>query len=222
MLQAASRVRTAGCTHTSQSAAAPEAPVGPLCPLAGQVPSLAHGATHHRKLLDDWQDVRGGVLAHEQPRKRAAALHRQQPDRVLVCAAVAAGLGQPRVQRWLVCRLDARCTRNQMLDSPSCVSSWKMAVSSLLTYSGSTASANLLRLAAAARRTMGVSSWVRSRYKFRSSVLSAVGARRYAVASRPQADTRDVNQSPVASRCARALAVSRCRPQPPRQLQLHG
>ncbi len=103
-----------------------------------------------------------------------------------------------------------------MLDLPSCVSSWKMAVSSLLTYSGSTASANLLRLAAAARRTMGVSSWVRSRYKFRSSVLSAVGARRYAVASRPQADTREVNQSPVASRCARArTALSRCCPQAP-------
>ena len=45
----------------------------------------AGSGAHHSKLLDDGEDVRGRVLARQEPRERPAALHRQQPHRVLVC-----------------------------------------------------------------------------------------------------------------------------------------
>ena len=72
---------------------------------------------------------------------------------------------------------------------------------SLLMTSVSTVSANLPRRKAAARLTMGVSSRHNLPYRFRSSARKCAGARGYAVANTPQADTRDVNQSVVASRC---------------------
>lgn len=53
---------------------------------------------------------------------------------------------------------------------------------------------------------MGVSSWARSRKRAQSAPRSAV-ERSYATGKRPQADTRDVNHSPLARRCEGGRAV---------------
>ena len=52
--------------------------------------------------------------------------------------------------------------------------------------------------------TMGVSSRHSCANSVRSSARIAAGARGYADAKVPQADTRDVNHSPVANRCGAA------------------
>ena len=55
-------------------------------------PRRAGSEAHHSEFLDDGKDVRGRVLAWQEPRKRPAALHRQQPHRVLVCMPKATNL----------------------------------------------------------------------------------------------------------------------------------
>ena len=78
---------------------------------------------------------------------------------------------------------------------------------SRLMCSGSTQRASEARFAAVARRTIGVSSCVRSRNSPRSSLRAAgLPACRYDVANSPHAETRDVNHSPVASRCTARIA----------------
>ena len=86
---------------------------------------------------------------------------------------------------------------------------------SLLMVSGSMVSANFPSRKAAALLTIGVSSRHSLPYSCRNSDRKCMGARGFAVAKTPQAETREVNHSVVASRCIRNDysddSVTRCK-----------
>mmetsp|Transcript_6410 Transcript_6410/g.20457 ORF Transcript_6410/g.20457 Transcript_6410/m.20457 type:complete len:402 (-) Transcript_6410:103-1308(-) len=79
------------------------------------------------------------------------------------------------------------------------------------------AAANEPRLEAAARLTMGVSSWHSCEKEARISAFDSAGSRPYAAAKRPQAEIREVNQSldwsrsTSGTRCSSRCATGTCR-----------
>jgi len=74
-----------------------------------------------------------------------------------------------------------------------------MGIKSALSHSTSTTRANSPSFEAAARRTIGVSSWQKIRKVALNSALTAGETLEYATLNNPQAEVRDVNQSPDAN-----------------------